>query len=305
MLKKTIAALLLSYAAAVQALPFSSQHALVFEEESGQVLLEKNAHDVVPIASITKLMTAMVVLDARLDMNEMISIEESDVDTFKFSSSRVPVGTTLPRSAVMHLALMSSDNRAAAALARTYPGGRQAFVGAVREKLAALGMHHTTIEEPTGLSPRNRSTAADLVKMATAASAYPEISHYTTETGEVFDMNGRAVQYHNTNRLVGKQGWDILLSKTGFTSEAGRCLIMRIQSAGKHLVVVLLNAKEGASRIMDAENVQRYVNGQPLLAARTVTAVRHASVKSRGHSQGGIVLAKAKTVKQTKKRRTV
>jgi serine-type D-Ala-D-Ala endopeptidase (penicillin-binding protein 7) len=308
MLKKTIAALFLSYAAAVQALPFSSQHALVFEEESGQVLLEKNANAVVPIASLTKLMTAMVVLDAHLDMTEMISIDESDVDTLKFSSSRVPVGTVMPRAAAMHLALMSSDNRAASALARTYPGGRPGFVTAVREKIAALGMNSTTIEEPTGLSPHNRSSASDLLKMATAASAYPEITRYTTETGEIFDMNGRAVQYHNTNRLVGRQGWDILMSKTGFTSEAGRCLIMRMQSAGKHLVVVLLNAKEGAARIMDAENIQRYVNGQPLLAARAAPVVRQASLKARAPQRGGIILAKAKvggSHKASKKRRTV
>ncbi|NEX62307.1 D-alanyl-D-alanine carboxypeptidase family protein [Noviherbaspirillum galbum] len=308
MFKKTLAALLLSYAAAVQALPFSSQHALVFEEESGQVLLEKNANDIVPIASLTKLMTAMVVLDAKPDMNELISIDESDVDTLKFSSSRVPVGTMLPRSAILHLALMSSDNRAASALARTYPGGRAAFVAAVREKLTVLGMHSTTIEEPTGLSPHNRSSAADLLKMAAAASNYPEITHYTTETGEVFDMNGRPVEYHNTNRLVGKQGWDILLSKTGFTSEAGRCLIMRMQSAGKHLIVVLLNAKATAARVVDAENIQRYVSGQPLIMAQAAPAGKHASAKMRSHHaqrHAHIVLVKGKAAKPAKKRRTV
>lgn len=261
-------ALLLSTAASALALPFSSQHALVFEEDTGKVLLEKNAHDVVPIASITKLMTAMVVLDAKLDMDEMIAIEDSDVDTFKHSSSRVPVGVVLTRRALLELALMSSDNRAAAALARTYPGGNAGFVTAVEEKIAALGMHQTSIEEPTGLSPRNRSSAADLVKMATAASAYTEISSMTTETGDLVDMNGRMVQYRNTNRLVGRDGWDILLSKTGFTREAGRCLVMRMQAAGKRVIVVLLNAKESAARLSDAENVQRFLTGQPLYAAK-------------------------------------
>jgi D-alanyl-D-alanine carboxypeptidase/D-alanyl-D-alanine endopeptidase (penicillin-binding protein 7) len=268
MFRKTLMALLLSTAASAFAVPFSSQHALVFEEDTGTVLLEKNAHDVVPIASITKLMTAMVVLDAKLDMNETIAIDESDVDTLKHSSSRVPVGSVLTRGAVLELALMSSDNRAAAALARTYPGGNVAFLAAVKEKIQALGMYQTSIEEPTGLSWHNRSSAADLVKMAKAASNYPEISRITTETGDLLDMNGRMVQYHNTNRLVGRDGWDILLSKTGFTREAGRCLVMRMQSAGKRVIVVLLNAKESTARMMDAENVHRFLNGQPLLAAK-------------------------------------
>ncbi|HEY8609561.1 MAG TPA: serine hydrolase [Noviherbaspirillum sp.] len=266
MLKKTLMALLLSTAASAFALPFSSQHALVLEEDSGKVLLEKNAHEIVPIASLTKLMTAMVVLDARLDMNEEIAIDESDVDTLKFSSSRVPVGVVLTRRALLELALMSSDNRAAHALARTFPGGHAGFGRAVREKLLALQMHDTSIQEPTGLSPHNRSTAADLVKMTAAASAYPEISQITTETGDLVDMNGRLVQYRNTNRLVGRDGWDIMLSKTGFTREAGRCLVMRFQAAGKKVIMVLLNARESASRIADAENVQRFLNGETLFA---------------------------------------
>jgi D-alanyl-D-alanine carboxypeptidase/D-alanyl-D-alanine endopeptidase (penicillin-binding protein 7) len=302
MFKKTLLALLLGYTATAFALPFSSRHALVFEEESGKVLLEKDAHAVVPIASLTKLMTAMVLLDAKPDMNETISIEESDVDTLKHSSSRVPVGVTLTRGTVLQLALMSSDNRAAAALARTYPGGRQAFLAAMKEKLTALGMKDTVIEEPTGLSPHNRSTAADLLKMAQAASTYPEITRITTDAGEMLDMNGRAVTYHNTNRLVGREGWNILLSKTGFTSEAGRCLIMRMQSAGKHVILVLLNAKESTARMMDAENIQRYVNGQPMLAARPAYRVASHKAKRR---HGGVILVKSRPVKAGKKHHTV
>jgi D-alanyl-D-alanine carboxypeptidase/D-alanyl-D-alanine endopeptidase (penicillin-binding protein 7) len=290
MLKKTLSILLFSCSVSAFALPFGSQHALVFEEESGKVLFEKNSDAVVPIASITKLMTAMVVLDAQQDMNEPISIADADVDTLKFSSSRVPVGATLPRKAVLQLALMSSDNRAAAALARTYPGGNPAFVAAVREKLNALDMRHTTIEEPTGLSPHNRSTAADLVKMATAASYYPEITRITTETGDAVELNGRTSQFHNTNRLVGKKGWDILLSKTGFTREAGRCLVMRMQSAGKHVIVVLLNARENAQRMVDAENVQRFLNGQPLFEAAPVRVAARKAKKPRA----GVVLVKAR-----------
>jgi serine-type D-Ala-D-Ala endopeptidase (penicillin-binding protein 7) len=307
MFKKSLIALLLSCSASAFALPFSSQHALVFEEESGKILLEKNADTVVPIASLTKLMTAMVVLDARLDMEEMISIDDSDVDRLKNSSSRVPVGVTLPRKTVLELALMSSDNRAAAALARTYPGGSAAFLAAVQQKLGVLDMRHTSIGEPTGLSPNNRSTAADLLKMATAASRYPEISQITTTSEDVIDMNGRSVQYHNTNRLVGREGWDVLLSKTGFTREAGRCLIMRVEAAGKHVILVLLNAKEGAARMLDAENIQRFVNGQePLLAAKSSSRpVRVAHRIHRG-SKGGIILVKSRGgAKVHKKRPTV
>lgn len=299
MLRKLLFAALVGHAISAFALPFSSQHALVFEEESGKILIEKDAHAVVPIASLTKLMTAMVVLDAKQDMDELISIEESDVDTLKHSSSRVPVGVALSRRTVLQLALMSSDNRAAAALGRTYPGGSPAFLEAVNAKVEALGMKNTSIEEPTGLSPYNRSTAADLLKMATAASSYPEIASLTTETGDLVDISGRLVQYHNTNRLVGKKGWDILLSKTGFTREAGRCLIMRMQAAGKHVIVVLLNAQESAQRMVDAENVQRYLSGQPLfVAAAPQTTVRKAKTR-----KASVVLVKSKGNAGVRKKR--
>ncbi|HYD61058.1 MAG TPA: serine hydrolase [Noviherbaspirillum sp.] len=305
MIKKTVLALLLSAATSVFAMPFSSQHAVVVDEASGSVLLEKNAHEVVPIASLTKLMTAMVVLDARLDMNELIMIEESDVDTLKFSSSRVPVGAVLSRGALLELALMSSDNRAAHALGRTYPGGLDAFSRAVQEKLVALDMRHTWIKEPTGLSPYNRSTAADLVKMVSAASQYPDISRLSTGTEDLIDMNGRLVQYRNTNRLVGRDGWDIMLSKTGFTREAGRCLVMRFQAAGKNVIMVLLNAKESASRLLDAENVQRFVSGQPVLEARSFAPAHRVAARKAKPSKGGIMLIKAKTEKSKKKRNTM
>jgi len=304
MFKKSVLALLLSTAVSAFAMPFSSQHLLVFEEESGTVLLEKNAHAVVPIASLTKLMTAMVVLDAKLDMNELITIDESDVDTFKFSSSRVPVGAVLTRSAVLELALMSSDNRAAHALGRTYPGGMPAFVRAVRDKLEALDMRNSSIEEPTGLSPRNRSTAADLVKMVTAASYYPEISRMSTGTEEVFEMKGQIAQFRNTNRLIGREGWDILLSKTGFTREAGKCLVMRMQAAGKHVIVVLLNAKESTARLMDAENIRRFVAGEPFFAPKAVQRV--AARKAIKPSKAGFMLTKVKgKIKPNKKRHNI
>ncbi|AKU20610.1 serine hydrolase [Massilia sp. MB5] len=261
MIKKITAALLLSFSAAAMAVPLGSQSVLVVEEGTGKILLEKNANVVVPIASLTKLMTAMVVLDSKLDMEEPISIDKDDVDNIKHSTSRVPVGATIARGDVLQLALMSSDNRAAASLARTYPGGPTAFKAAVNAKIRTLGLANTRIEEPTGLSPNNTSTAADLVKMAEAAANYPTIRRYTTDTKEVIDIKGRKVEYHNTNRLVGAKGWDIDLSKTGYTEEAGRCLIMRIKAAGKNATLVLLNAKANSARVMDALNIRRLLTG--------------------------------------------
>jgi D-alanyl-D-alanine carboxypeptidase/D-alanyl-D-alanine endopeptidase (penicillin-binding protein 7) len=263
MLKKLFATVLMSFSAAAFAVPFGSQSVLVVEDDTGKILLEKNADRVVPIASLTKLMTAMVVLDAHQDMDELIEIDRSDVDTFKHSSSRVPVGALISRRDVLQLALMSSDNRAAAALARTFPGGTEGFKSAVRRKIAALGMTQTVIEEPTGLSPRNRSTAGDLVKMAAASSKYAEITHMTTESKDLININGREVEYRNTNRLVGAKGWDIGLSKTGYTSEAGRCLIMNIKAAGKNATMILLNANASSARILDALNVRRFITGEP------------------------------------------
>ena len=261
MFKKITAALLMSISAAAFAVPLGSQSVLVVEDETGKVLVEKNATAVVPIASLTKLMTAMVVLDSKLDMDEQISIDKDDVDTLKHSTSRVPVGATIARRDVLQLALMSSDNRAAAALARTFPGGPAAFTAAVHAKIKQLGMTSTQIDEPTGLSPNNTSNAADLVKMAAAAAQYPEIRRITTDTEEAINMKGRMVQYHNTNRLVGAKGWDIGLSKTGYTEEAGRCLIMRITTAGRDATLVLLNAKANSARLMDALNIRRMISG--------------------------------------------
>ena len=243
-----------------QALPLRSEHAIVVSDDTGQVLMEKSADAVVPIASLTKLMTAMVVLDSKPNLDERISIEAVDVDMLKHSRSRVPVGTTLARREILQLALMSSDNRAAASLARTYPGGSEAFVQAVQRKIQALGMVHTVIQEPTGLSPQNVSTAADLAKMALAASQYPEIVNVTTDHVDTIRMNGRNFTVRNTNRLVGANGWDVLLSKTGFTNEAGHCLIMRIRQAGAHATLVLLNARADSTRVLDALNIRKYLS---------------------------------------------
>ena len=266
MFRSALAALLLTASAAALALPFSSQSALVIDEATGQVLLEKNSDRLSSIASLTKLMTAMVVLDAHPDMNEPISIEQSDVDMLKHSSSRVPVGATLPRRDVLQLALMSSDNRAAASLARTYPGGYAAFIQALQAKITALGMTRTVIEEPTGLSPHNQSTATDLIT-----------------------INNRATEYHNTNQFVGRKGWEILLSKTGYTMEAGRCLIMRMKSAGKNVVMVLLNATP-SGRNMDAWQVQRFLTGVAIPQPNARRSGRHLAKSTKGRS---VKMAKA------------
>ena len=261
MLKKIVAVLLSTFTAAALAVPLGSQSVLVVEDDTGKVILEKNADVQVPIASLTKLMTAMVVLDAKQDMKEAIEIDRADVDMLKHSTSRVPVGAAITRGDVLQLALMSSDNRAAASLARTYPGGTEGFRRAVNAKIRALGLANTVIEEPTGLSPHNRSTATDLVKMARAASVYPEITRITTDKKDLIKIKGRDVEYHNTNRLVGAKGWDVGLSKTGYTEEAGRCLIMRFKSGGKNNTLVLLNAKANSARITDAVNIRRLIVG--------------------------------------------
>ena len=280
MIKKILASVLMSVSAAAFAVPFGSQSVLVIEDGTGKVLLEKNADRVVSIASLTKLMTAMVVLDANQDMDEMIAIDRRDVDTLKHSSSRVPVGAKISRRDVLQLALMSSDNRAAASLARTFEGGTAGFKAAVRAKIRSLDMKQTVIEEPTGLSPANKSTAEDLVKMAAAAAAYPTIVAMTTDAKDVIRINGRRVEYRNTNRLVGAKGWDIGLSKTGYTREAGRCLIMRITTAGKNATLVMLNAKSSSSRVLDALNIRRFINSgeSPVIAK---AAVRKPSARKR------------------------
>ena len=256
----------------VWAVTLNSHNAIVVNDQTGVVMLAKNAEAPVPIASLTKLMTAMVVLDAKPDMEEMISIVEGDVDSLKHSKSRVRVGTNLPRKTVLKLALMSSENRAAAALARTYPGGNTAFVIAVHQKIISLGMTHTQINEATGLSPDNLSTASDLAKMAIAASHYPQIVNITTNSSSMVNMNGRSVAFHNTNRLVGKKGWNILLSKTGFTNEAGHCLIMQVKQAGGDSTLVLLNSQASSASVNDAMKIRHLLTTpENKNAARTAT----------------------------------
>lgn len=240
-------------------LDLNSSVALVVDQQTNEVLLSKNDSAVLPVASLTKLMTGLVVADAHLDMNEMITITQDDVDTLKGSRSRLMVGATLTRGELMHLALMSSENRAAHALGRTYPGGLNEFVGLMNRKANELGMRDTRYVEPTGLSSDNRSSARDLALLVSAAYQRPILRDLSTSPGYEVDVGRRTLQYNNSNRLVKSPDWDIGLQKTGYISEAGRCLVMQAKVAGRQLIMVFLDATGKLGRIQDAERVRRWV----------------------------------------------
>ncbi|UCV27755.1 D-alanyl-D-alanine endopeptidase [Ferribacterium limneticum] len=241
-----------------------SASALVIDQTTGQAMIEKQPDLVVPIASISKLMTAMVVLDAKLDLQELIAIGDADVDGLKGTRSRLPVGTTMTREAAMLLALMSSENRAANSLGRHYPGGLPAFVQAMNKKAQALGMYNSRFEEPTGLSSNNVSTAHDLARMVAAAARYPEIRQYSTTAEARVELNGRIRDFHNTNALVRNDNWEIGVSKTGYISEAGRCLVMQARVADKPVVIVLLDSNGKMTRVGDANRIKRWMESAGL-----------------------------------------
>ncbi|MEY3651275.1 MAG: hypothetical protein RLZZ351_640, partial [Pseudomonadota bacterium] len=216
-----------------------------------------------PIASVTKLMTAMVMLDAHLPMDEILAVTEADVDKLKGSSSKLPVGSELTRQELLHMALMSSENRAASALCRNYPGGETAFVAAMNAKANALGMHDSHFVDPTGLNSNNVSTAIDLAKMVRAAYNYPQIRQVSTSPSQEFNLNSyrHPVNFSNTNLLVRNSNskWVIGLSKTGYISEAGRCLVMQAEISGKGVVLVFLDSMGKLSRIGDAERIRKWM----------------------------------------------
>ncbi len=243
-------------------LDLKSSVALVIDQENGEVLLRKNASAVLPIASLTKLMTGMIISEARLPMDEPVTITQDDVDTEKHTGSRLRVGTTLSRGELMHLALMSSENRAAHALGRTYPGGLSAFVEAMNVKAKLLGMKDTVYVEPTGLSSRNQSSAQDLAQLVSAASHDPLLRELSTSPGHEVTVGNRTLQFNNTNRLVKNATWDIGLQKTGYISEAGQCLVMQAKVAGRKLIMVFLDSAGKLSRLGDAERVRRWVETQ-------------------------------------------
>ena len=249
-----------------QPLRVNASVAFVVDQDSGEVLLGRNASEVRSIASLTKLMTGVIVADAKLPMDERITITTDDVDTLKNSSSRLRVGTVLTREQALHLALMSSENRAAHALARTYPGGVSAFVNAMNNKAHEFGMRHTHYVEPTGLSSKNQSSARDLATLAAAAYKRPLVRKYTTSPGYELDVGDHELQYRNTNRLVRNSDWKIGLQKTGYIREAGQCLLMQTKMVGRKLIMVFLDSATKFSRIRDAENVRRWLRSHPELA---------------------------------------
>jgi D-alanyl-D-alanine endopeptidase (penicillin-binding protein 7) len=238
-----------------------SSAALVIDHDEGRTLYAKNVDAVQPIASITKLMTAMVVLDANLDLREPITITEDDVDLLKHTSSRLRVGTVLERQELLMLALMASENRAASALGRAYPGGISVFVAAMNQKASDLGMTRTHFVDSSGLSSGNVSTAQDLAKMVTAAYRYPLIQEYTTTPNHTVRFsNGRALAFRNTNGLVKDDAWQIDVSKTGYIAEAGRCLVMQARIAAKPVIIVLLDSWGKYTRIGDANRIKKWID---------------------------------------------
>ncbi|WP_372723108.1 D-alanyl-D-alanine endopeptidase [Immundisolibacter sp.] len=236
-----------------------SRAALVVRADTGAVLYRKNADQPLPIASITKLMTAMVVLDAKQSLEVPISITNAEIDRLRSTTSRLAIGTRLPRGDLLRLALMSSENRAAAALLRNYPGGQAAGVAAMNRKASALGMRQTRFVEATGLSGENRASPADLVRMVRTASTYPTIRSYSTTREYTVKVGSYATQYRNTNPLVRNPQWHIDITKTGFLNEAGRCLVMQATIDGKPVVMVLMDSVGSLTRIGDANRVRRWL----------------------------------------------
>ena len=232
---------------------------LVIDQRSGEVLLERNAGRVAPIASITKLMTAMVTLDGRQSLKQKVTISRLDVDTLRHSRSRLPVGTRLSRGELLRLALMSSENRAASALARSYPGGTRAFVKEMNRKARALGLHNTHFAESTGLSAGNVSSPRDLARLATVAAKYPLIRTYSTEGSHAVTIAGRSRTFRNTNALVRDPDWEISLSKTGYIREAGRCLVMQTWLRARPVMVVLMDSFGRHTRTADARRLRDWL----------------------------------------------
>lgn len=244
-----------------QAADVSSRSYLVMDADHGTVIWSRNSEQSRPIASLTKLMTAMVVLDAQLDMGELIEITEDDRDRLKWSRSRVPMGKQFTRADLLQLALMSSDNRAAHALARHYPGGVSEFVRHMNLKAAKLGLSDTQFVDPAGLDPRNVSTANDVAKMARAAYGYETIRDFSTAQSAMMDLGSRSGPslFRNTNSLIREGVWPIELSKTGFIVEAGYCLSLVSRLMENRYVIVLLDAPSSRSRTVDASNLQARV----------------------------------------------
>lgn len=249
-------------------LSLKSSVALVLDQDTNEVLFSKNPQAVLPIASITKLMTALVVTEAELPLDETLTISQADIDSEKGSRSRLGVGTRLTRGEMLHLALMASENRAANALGRHYPGGLPAFIAAMNHKADELGMHDTRYVEPTGLSSRNQSSARDLAVLVKAAYGHQILRDLSTSPAHQVAIGKRHVQFRNSNGLVRSSSWDIGLQKTGYISEAGRCVVMQAELAGRKLIMVLLDSAGKYSRIGDAERLRKWLSESQALAEK-------------------------------------
>jgi D-alanyl-D-alanine endopeptidase (penicillin-binding protein 7) len=269
-------------------LSLASANVLVLDAQAGEPIYAKAADEIAPIASLTKLMTAMVVLDSRLPLDQPIEVSLADIDFLKGSSSRLRLGTELPRREMLRLALMASENRAASSVARYHPGGADAFVAAMNAKAVALGMSRTYFADATGLSPANVSTANDLARLVRAAAEYPLIREYSTTPSAYVEVDpaGRMLGFNNSNRLVASHAWEITLQKTGYIREAGRCLVMLANIASKPVVIVLLDSVGKYTRLGDAERVKRWLEtgeGMPEAIKRAVAGAR-----SRGKRAGPV-----------------
>lgn len=240
-------------------LALQSNVAYVVDQASSKVLFEKNSNVSLPIASITKLMTSLVVVEANQDLNELIEITTDDIDKEKGTGSRLKIGAKLSRSDMLHIALMSSENRAASALGRNYPGGLPAFVNAMNAKAHQLGMSETHYVDSSGLSSQNRASAKDLVKLVNAAYQHPVIREYSTDSKYVVNPGGRQLEYGTSNKLVSNPAWEISLQKTGYIAEAGRCLVMQAMIEGRAIVMVFLDSKGKYSRLADAGRIKKWL----------------------------------------------
>jgi D-alanyl-D-alanine endopeptidase (penicillin-binding protein 7) len=253
------------------ALALGSSVAFVIDQSSSQVLFEKNAHVALPIASITKMMTGLIVVQAGLDMHEILTITDADVDRAKFSSSRLRVGARMTRGDLLHIALMSSENRAASALGRNYPGGIGAFVAAMNAKAQELGMVDTHYVDSNGLSSQNVASARDLARLVTVAYGEPLLREYSTDPKyDVYDGQ-RLMHYGNTNYLVSSPDWNIGLQKTGYINEAGKCLMMQAVIQGRNVIMVFLDSKGRQTRTADAGRVKKWLETLPATAATGTT----------------------------------
>ncbi|MGZ3254659.1 MAG: D-alanyl-D-alanine endopeptidase, partial [Burkholderiaceae bacterium] len=255
-------------------LDLKSNVALVLDQSNAQVLFEKNSNIALPIASITKLMTGLVVVEAHQNMDEVLEVTSEDIDREKGSTSRLRIGAHLTRANMLHIALMSSENRAASALGRNYPGGLPSFVAAMNAKAKALGMNDTHYVDSNGLSSHNVSTARDLAKLVMAANQEPILRQYSTDTQYVVEPGGRSLQYTNTNHLVKNPDWEIGLQKTGYISEAGRCLVMLAKIEGRSVIMVLLDSKGKLSRIGDASRIRKWLEAVKPQPPQAVSALK-------------------------------